>query len=196
MEDFGQHTVDMMRLSERERRTVRIAGLGLGIYLGLFCGIQVWRGLEARRDDYARLVTDARRAAAELVPQENRVMLARKLKEDFGFDPRTTDRATLVANASAAIQQAARGGGVQVATLRESSARASARELATMQFEGMGPVPGVLGLLHRLGTLGYPLILDAVQISSDPKRPGMVKLNLTIVILDFAQWQGKEAPRA
>jgi hypothetical protein len=168
----------------------------LAIYLGLFCGIQIWRGLEGRRAGYALLLIEAQQAAADLVPQENRVMLAQKLKEEFKFDPRTIARASIVADASAAVQQAARGGGVQVGTLRESSARASARELATMQFEGMGPVPGVLALLHRLGTLGYPLIIESVQISSDPMKPGMVKLNLTIVLLDFEQWLGKEGTRA
>ena len=185
-----------MKLSEREQRTIRIAGLGLAVYLGLFGLIQLWRGLESRRAAYERLVVEARQAAAELVPYENRVLLAQKLQESFRFDPRKLTRASLVADASAAIQQAARGGGVQVGTLRETSARGAARELATMQFEGMGPVPGVLALLHQLGTLGYPLVVDTVQINSDPRRPGMVKLNLTIIILDFDQWQGKEAPHA
>ena len=51
-----------------------------------------------------------------------------------------------------------------------------------------------MATLHRLETLGYPLILDSVQISSDPTKPGMIKLNLTIIILDFEQWK-KEEPR-
>jgi hypothetical protein len=186
----------MMKLSEREQRTIRFAGLGLAVYLGLFGLIQLWRGLEARRVAYELLVIEARLAAADLVPHENRVLMAQKLQESFRFDPRKLTRASLVADASAAIQRAALGGGVQVGTLRETSARRAARELATMQFEGMGPVPGVLALLHQLGTLGYPLVVDAVQINSDPMRPGMIKLSLTIVILDFDQWQGKEAPRA
>jgi hypothetical protein len=186
----------MINLSERERRTVRIAGMGLAAYLILFGGFQVWKGLEARRAAYVQLLIESRRVAADLVPYENRVLLAQKLKESFHFDPRALSRTALVAEASAAIQNAARSGGIQVGTLRESSARPSARELASMQFEGMGPVPGILSLLYRLGTLGYPLIIDSVAISSEPSRPGMVKLNLTIVILDFNQWQGTEAPRA
>jgi hypothetical protein len=43
-----------------------------------------------------------------------------------------------------------------------------------------------------LETLGYPLILDSVQINPDATKPGMVKLNLTIVILDFEQWKNEE----
>jgi hypothetical protein len=97
-----------------------------------------------------------------------------------------------VAEASAAIQQSALTGQVQLGPIRESPPRPSAKELASMQLEGIGPVPAVMKFLHRLETLGYPLILDSVQINPDATKPGMVKLNLTIVILDFEQWKNEE----
>ncbi len=65
-----------------------------------------------------------------------------------------------------------------------------------MQLEGTGQVSAVLTLLHRLETLGYPLILDTLQLSANPTQPGMVKVNLTIVILDFEAWKNEEARRA
>jgi len=34
-----------------------------------------------------------------------------------------------------------------------------------------------------------PLIIDSLQFGSEPNRPGQVKANLTIVILDFDQWK-------
>ncbi len=186
----------MVKLNPREQRTVRIAGIGLAIYLVLFIAFQVWKGLEARRAAYVELSDRARQVATDLIPYESRVLLTQTLKEKFKFDPRTQKRMSLVADASAAIQNAARSGGVQVGTLRESSARPSSKELASMQFEGMGPVPGILALVHQLETLGYPLIIDSVLITADPTKPGMVKLNLTILILDFSQWQKPEVPRA
>ena len=64
-----------------------------------------------------------------------------------------------------------------------------------MQLEGAGPVPAVTAFLHRLDTLGFPLIVDSVQLSPEP-RPGMLKLNLTIIILDFDQWKKEEVPNA
>jgi len=54
----------------------------------------------------------------------------------------------------------------------------------------------VMSLLHRLETLGYPLILDSVQMTPEVTKPGMVKLNLTIVILDFDQWKSEGGPHA
>ena len=95
--------------------------------------------------------------------------------------------------ASAAIQNAAKSGGIQLGPMRESPARTSAKELTSMQLEGNGSVSAVMTLLHRLETVGYPLIIDSLQITPDTK-PGKVKVNLTIVILDYEQW--KEAPRA
>ena len=65
-----------------------------------------------------------------------------------------------------------------------------------MQLEGTGPIPAVMTLLHRLETLGYPLIVDSVQITGDATKPGMVKVNLTIIILDFDSWKNAEAPNA
>ena len=44
-------------------------------------------------------------------------------------------------------------------------------------------------------TLGYPLIIDSVQMTTD-NRPGMVKLSLTIVILNFEKWKNPEATHA
>ena len=105
------------------------------------------------------------------------------------MDPGKLSKASLVAEASAAIQKAARNGGVQIGPVRESPARTSATELTSMQLEGVGPVPAVMTLLHRLETVGFPLIVDSVQINPEPSRPGTLKLSLTIVILDFDQWK-------
>jgi len=44
--------------------------------------------------------------------------------------------------------------------------------------------------------LGYPLVIDSVQISSEAARPGMMKLSLTIVILNYENWKNPEATHA
>ena len=98
--------------------------------------------------------------------------------------------------ASAAIQKAATAGGIQLGPLRETPSRGAAREIAQMQFEGTGKVEAVLGLLSQLESIGYPLIVDALQLNPDAKKPGLVKMTLTILILDFEQWKKGEVPRA
>lgn len=186
----------MPTLTDREKRTVRFAAVAIAIYLVLFFGVRAWKHLETRRSEYQLLLTDAQRLRRELQPYENKALLAQKLKESFRMDPLKLSKASLVAEASAAIQKAAGTGGIQLGPIRETPARASAKELASMQLEGTGPVPAVVTLLHRLPTLGYPLILDSVQINPDSTKPGMLKLNLTIVILDFEQWKSEEKPHA
>ena len=182
-------------MTTREKRTVRIAGIGIVIYLVLFAGWQIFRRLEAKRSEYQQLVAEAQKLKRELQPYENRVLLAQKLKDSFRMDPQKLSTATLVAEASAAIQKAAAGGGIQVGPIRESPARSSTKELASMQLEGVGPVPAMMALLHRLETLGYPLVLDAIQLSPDAK-PGIIKINLTVVILNYDQWKSEERPHA
>ena len=111
------------------------------------------------------------------------------------MDPAKLSRTSVVAEASAAIQKAAMGGGIQLGPVRESPARPSSKELASMQIEGMGPVPAVMGMLSRLESVGYPLIIDSVQLTSD-MRPGQLKVSLTILILDFEQWKKEGPPHA
>ena len=183
----------MATLTDREKRSVRMAAIAIAIYLVLFFGLRIWKSLEAARLDYQVMLMDAQRLRRELRPYENRVLLAQKLKENFHIEPHKLSRSTVVAEASAAIQKAASSGGVQLGPLRESGGRPSAKELASMQLEGTGTVTAVMSLLQRLQTLGYPLLLDSVQLNADTK-PGMVKLHLTIIILDFDQWKSEEVP--
>jgi hypothetical protein len=184
----------MRALTSQEKKTIRIAGIGLAVYLVLFFGVRGWRSLEARRVEYQKLVSESERVKREWRAFENRILLLDKLKETFQLDPAKLSKASLVAEASAAIQRAATAGGVQLGPIRESAARGSSKELVSMQIEGVGPVPAMMTLLHRLETLGYPLIVDAVQINGEPAKPGMIKVNLTIVIIDYEQWK-KEGSR-
>lgn len=108
------------------------------------------------------------------------------------MDPVKLTRASVVGEASAAIQKAATAGGIQLGPIRESAARASARELASMQLDGSGPIPAVMAFLHGFESLGYPVVLDSIQLTQDPTKPSMVKMHLTIVIYDFEQWKVEE----
>ena len=186
----------MRTLSPNEKRTVQRAALAMAIYLALFFGWKGWKAMESKRSECEQLLLETQRLKWQVQPYENKVLLAQKLKEVFRIDPQKLSKATLVAEASAAIQKAAGQGGVQVGPIREAPARASSRELASMQLEAMGPVPALMTLLHRLETLGYPMVVDSLQLSQDATKPGMLKVNLTIVILNFEAWKTEERPHA
>ena len=183
-------------LTEQEKRTVRLAAVGIAVYLVLFFGFKIWRAAEQNRLAYKQLVSDARDLRQKILPYETKAAVLEKLMKDFKLDPSQLSRTSVVAQASAAIQKAAASGGMQVGPLRELPARTSAKELASVQVEASGPVPAVLGLINRLESLGFPLVVDSVSLSSDPMRPGQTKVSLTIVILDYDQWKKEEAPSA
>ncbi|MHB8520386.1 MAG: hypothetical protein ACYDH9_06475 [Limisphaerales bacterium] len=184
------------KLTDREQRTIRRAALAIALYLVLFYGWRGWKQLEKTRTEYQQLVRDALTLKVEVQRYETKVLLAKKLMDGFRMDPAKLSKAAAVAEASAAIQKAATTGGIQLGPIRESPARPSAKESAAVQLEGSGPAPAVMTFLQRLETLGYPLILDSVQINADPARPGTVKVNLTIVIMDFEQWKSEETRNA
>ncbi|MBU6400013.1 MAG: hypothetical protein KGS61_06825 [Verrucomicrobia bacterium] len=183
-------------LTEREQRTVRTAAIGLALYLALFYGWRTWRQLEAGRAAYHQLLQQAQQLKLDLQRYETRALMARKFMEQFRLDPARQPRSSLVAQASAAIQRVATSGGIQFGPIRELPGRPSARELASMQLEGSGSTPAVMTFLHRLETLGFPLVLDTVQLRAEPARPGLLKVNLTVIILDFNAWKNEEAGNA
>ena len=216
----------MRALSDREKRTVRLGAAAVGIYLVIFTGLTLWNRLEKSRDDYQQLIRTAERVKRELQLYEDKTVQVRKLRDAFHLNIDNLSKASLVAETSAAIQKAARNGGVQVGPVRESPARSTGKELTSIQLDITGQIKGVMALLHQLDTLGYPLLIDSMQISSaaggpggqgGPRGgvppmagmpvmrgmppmggmgpPGMMKLSLTIVILDYEQWKKEEVRR-
>jgi hypothetical protein len=186
----------MRTLTQREKRLVLYGGLGVGVYLLLFAGFKLCGALEKRSVAYQQLVSETRSLRQELTAYDDRVLVDKKMMDHFQLDPAKLTRATVVGEASAQIQKAAAGSGIQVGSIRKSPAKSSAKEMATLQVEGSGPIPAVLGLLKRLETLGYPLILDSVQITPEAMRPGQVKIIFTAVVLDFDQWKTEGKPHA
>ena len=63
-------------------------------------------------------------------------------------------------------------------------------------METIGPVPAVTALLGRFESVGYPLIVENVQFTAEPTRPGQIKMSLTILVLDFNQWKKGDTPNA
>jgi hypothetical protein len=186
----------MRDLTASEKRTIRLGAIGLAAYLVLFFGVNVWRYGERQQADYERLSRRVATLHAQLERQTARSLRLEKLKQRFRIEPAGLSPDTLVAEASAAIQRAAMGGGVQLGPLRESPGRPSAKELASMKLEGFGPVPAILAIVPRLETLGYPLLIDSVQFDQDPSKPMMLKVSLSIIILDYAHWEIAKGPHA
>jgi hypothetical protein len=186
----------MRTITDREKRTIRLAAMGIGAYLVLFGGVKVWKFLEKKRADYRTLVAEAQTLKLRIEPYKNRAEALKKLMDAFQIDPAALTRATAVGEASAAIQKAAASSGIQVGPVRESPARGANKELASVQFEGIGAIPALMGLLKQLESLGYPLLIDSVQITPEKSKPGQMKMNLTVVILDFEQWKREEKPHA
>src|SRR4051794_27374444 len=126
----------MPQLIERDKRSIRIAAALIAVYLVAFYGSRVWKHLGMARADYLQLAAKAQGLNKEIQPYETKVMLAEKLMNSFRMDPVKLSKTTVVGEASAAIQKAATAGGVQLGPIRESPARASAKELAAIQLEG------------------------------------------------------------
>jgi hypothetical protein len=180
------------QLTPKEKRTIRIAAICVSAYLALFYGPVVRSYFTARRDAYDKLVQQAGDLRGVIKPYQEKIAAITNLMARFRMDPVKLKRSSVVAEASAAIQQAAAAEGVAVGSVRETPGRPSAREAGSIQFDGTGPVASVMDLLHALDHIGFPVIIDAVQFSSDQHMPNLIKVNLTIVVLDFDAWKPRE----
>jgi hypothetical protein len=186
----------MNSLTPSERRTVRLAAIGIGLYLALFFGFKSFQGFGQVRTEYDRLVRSAHTLRQEVEPYRTRAEKLQRLIDRTQIDPGTLTTNTVVGLTSAALQSAATAGGLQLGPVRESLARTTEREVGSIQFDAMGPAAAVMGFVARLGTLGVPVVVDSVQITGDPRGPGMLKLHLSLIILDFDQWKTREVTRA
>src|SRR5580658_5048178 len=168
-------------LTLKEKRTIRVAAVCVIIYLALFYGSAVLDYFTARRDDYDKLVQQARDLRDVINPYQEKINTATNLMDRFRMDPAKLKRSSVMAEASAAIQQAAASDGVGVGPIRETAGRPSAKEAGSIQFEGSGPIVSVMDLLHNLDRIGFPVIIDTIQFTADPRMPNGIKVNMTIV---------------
>ena len=185
----------MRTLTSQEKRTVLIGAAIVVGYFAIFGGARSWKFLGQRRADYQQLREDAEHLQREVEKYTTRAQHVEKLMTGFQMDPMKLARTSVVAQASAAIQQAATSGGMQLGPIRESPARAASKEICSLQLEGVGPVPAVMAFLSRLESVGFPLVIDSVALNPD-MRPGQLKLSLTVIIMDFDQWKKEEPPHA
>lgn len=183
-------------MTDREKRLVRYGSIGIAVYLVLFGGFKTWGFFESKRAEYRDLAQEARELKKKTLSYEDKVLVVKKMMDEFHLDPAKLKRQSVVSEANAAIQKAARSGGLALGSVREAPVRGSGSSLATLQLETSGQIPAALSFLASLNTIGYPLIVDSVQFSSD-NRPGQIKMSLTIIILDFDhQKEAKEASHA
>jgi hypothetical protein len=179
-------------LTPKEKRTIRLAAVCVLLYLALFYGPAARDYFTERREAYDKLVQQASDLSAVIEPYQEKIKTATNLMDHFHMDPAKLARASVMAEASAAIQKAAASEGVGVGPIRETPGRLSAKEAGSIQFEGNGQIASVMGLLHHLDRIGFPVIVDTVQFTGDPRQPNGIKVSMTIVVLDFDAWKPKE----
>jgi len=182
----------MQPLSQSENRTIRLGAIIVGACLLFVAGRQLWKVIGGQSAEYHRLLAETDTLREELKPYKGKVEDIRTLMEKFKVDPNHLSRTSVVAEASAAILKTATSSGVQLGPIHEAAARQANKEISSIQLDCTGQVSAVLGFLYRFESIGYPIIVESVQLNSDPSKPGNLKMHLALVILDFDQWKPDE----
>lgn len=186
----------MRPLTPREKRMLIAAAIAVPIYLAGFYGLQGVKLLEAKRAEYGQLCEQAVRLEVEILREEGKAKRLEKLKKLHRLDLDKLRQETIVGEASAAIQKAAQANGLKLGPSKEMPGRATDKELAVIQIEGVGATPGAAQFVHSLGAIGYPLLVEWMQLNTAGMKPGQVKLFLSLVVLNPAAWRPPAAQRA
>jgi hypothetical protein len=175
----------MRPLSRREKKTVRLGAAALAIYLLAFYGLRGWRFLEEKRAAFAELNLAMANLDASIAREESKTLRLERLKKSSRIELSSLNEKTAVGEALAAVQKAAQGCGLQVTTLKETAGRGAAKELATIQLEGVAATAAAMQFVHGLRSLGFPLIVDRLQLKTTGVKPGQVHLSLALAVLGF-----------
>jgi hypothetical protein len=146
----------------------------------------------ARHGAYDQAVQEAHELRDVIKPYPARIETVSNMMARFQMDPASLKRATVVADANAAIQKTASSCGVNFGPIRETPGRSSAKEAGSIQFDGTGQIPGVMAFLHQLDSVGFPVVVDSITLNPQQGRPGGLHFNLTVVVFDFDAWKTKE----
>ena len=186
----------MNKLTASEKRTIRYGAALVAIVLALLIGLKLCHFFGGLRSHYRVMVTQARQLRVDAKMEKDEAAIVKKMMTDFHLDPATLTTNSAVADANAAIQTAARNGGIAVEAIRETAGGTTPKELATIQFQGAGQPAAVVMLIRQLPLLGSPLVIRSLQLTADPMRPGQVKINVTLSVLNFDEWKKGGAPNA
>ena len=182
----------MKKLTDRDRRTVRIASVLTIAYLLVFYGAEGWQVLRSMEDRFAQKKIEAEQLTVRLLKEKKKQKEVRELRKTLGIDLTKLDDETLVGEARVAIQAIAKTHGIGLGPSKESPARSGATELAVIHLEGQGTVLGVSKFIHGLPILGYPIAIERLALRPDPKKPGQMSFTLSVVILSTKAWKSKE----
>jgi len=162
------------------------------IYLLLLSGWKAYRYLEEKREAYQVAKLEAEETKLRVYRQEVKARRFRHLKKSWNLNFDKLKPETLVGEAREAILKAAQVAKVHIGSSRESHRASSARELATIQLAGEGSTMSVVNFLQSLRGLGYPIVLDHLQINIIDQKPGHVTLTLNILVMNFNAWKMEE----
>ena len=186
----------MRPLTDREKRTLKFGGAALLLYLVLLYGVKGVKALEGKRSEYRSLLSSAVTLREEALLEREKARVLKELRESLRIDLDALKPETAVGEASAAIGKAAQACGIQLGPTKETRGRSSSRELGAIQIDGQAPAAAAVRFLHGIKSLGFPLVVDSLQLNPVAKAPGQVQFTVSVVVLDFAASKAGEGIRA
>jgi len=184
------------KLSDREKRTIRIAAIAVGAYLILFLGHKTYSALEGERTAYQTLRQESDAVHIRLAKETRKRARLKALWNHWRLDVDRLALDTVVGDARVAIEKAAKACGVGLGFARESPGRARAHVLAVFQLSGSGQTESVAKFFDQITRTGYPVLLDTIHLKTTTKQPEKVTFSFSVSLVDYLNWTASEGRRA
>lgn len=170
-------------LSAREQRTLRRAGMALGLFLVFYGGLTGYEWLEARRVQYQETEEELAKVDLQATRLATRYLKQEQLLQRFPIDFDRAADPNLITEVRPFIEKMATEWGLEC-DLRESETRNRGGD-RTLQLDIGGESAAVLGFRDALLRTPYPLIENRFELNRILERPGTVQLSLKLSLLQY-----------
>ncbi len=181
----------MAKLNAREQRIVKWALVLVPLYLLLFYGLAGVRALEEQRKEFGNIQLEAEEVELRITKEAKKYKRLKRMREEWSLHLKELNTATLVTSAREAVQSAASKCGVGLGNSQEMGRGNNNDLLRVIQMQGSGKTEAVLRFLYLCPRLGYPLLLDNLQIKGVPGKPGRLTLTFSLAIVNTDRWKEK-----
>lgn len=183
-------------LSSREQRTIRRAGIALGVTVVFYVVTTGYEWLGARAEAYQTQREAVETAQSEALRQRTELMRYELLHEDHPIDFEKAKDPNLITVVRPTLERLASEWGVECKV--EEQARGRKGTSRTLQVDLAGSSEKVLGFYDAVVRSEFPLTVERFALTRDETKPGHIGLSvkMQLVRYEIAKKKKKRGSRA
>lgn len=171
-------------LSNREQRTIRRAGIALGVTLVFYVVTTGYEWLGARAEAYHTQRQAVETAQSEALRQRTELMRYEILHDEHPVDFEKAKDPNLITIVRPTLERLASEWGIQCKVEEQASGRKGTSR--TLQVDLAGTSEKVLGFYDAVVRSEFPLTVERFALTRDEAKPGHIGLSVKMQLVRYA----------